>query len=78
VTNYFKQQNLSTSLIVASDKRKVTNLRSNGEKEIFYPMATLIDNSGTIIFVHFPKYIEKEIIQKMLDGKLESFSAFQF
>lgn len=78
VNNYFKQQNLSTSLIVASDKRKVTNLRSNGEKEIFYPMAALIDNSGTIIFVHFPKYIKKEIIQKMLDGKLESFSAFQF
>ncbi|WP_290836896.1 redoxin family protein [Flavobacterium sp.] len=72
----FAKQKLSTTLIVASDKRKITKLRSDGLKQIMYPMAIMVDPEGVVRYIQFPSLIKKEEIQKFLDGKWEPFDSF--
>lgn len=76
VVKTFKAKNLTTSLITVSDKRKVTKLRTDGLKHIIYPKAIMVDPEGVIRYITFPQSIEKEHIQKLIDGKWEPFDAF--
>lgn len=64
------------SSIVVSDNRIINSFWNGGLKKLTLPFTILIDKSGEIRWIGLPSMLNEEIIQNLIDGKLEPYSMF--